>query len=600
MHLPRLVPLFVPVLFAAAAPLAGCDSSADSNDGTRAITDYREAWGAQDNPSLLDPAFNYTFAQLPTSGAAKKTPWTGSYWPTWQDSINVRWAGAGSKSAAEKYGLAFARVGVEDAVSANSGIDSLAGAACTSDAQCDPGKGSVCARRFGSAEGTCSETWFGLCHAWAPAAILEDEPRQAVSFNGVEFAVNDLKALMSLAYTEALDVKFMSLRCDDAAATAGDLTGKAACKDTNAGSFHVVVANLLGIQGKAFVEDRTYDYEVWNQPVRSFKVTRNVALTPTQANALLGGGKVLSAVDRAGTVAAGAWKQVHDLAVEPGQTLRVRMTGTGDADLYVRWGAQPTAATYGCRPYLEGSDELCELVVPADAATAYIAVDGYAPTSQYKITTTLIDVAPAHYAFNPKAVGLRQIQTELRWIGESASTLDGNLSAVIDQYTQKDVYDYVLELDAAGKIIGGEWIGASRTNHPDFLWLPTLKRQGVVAGVISYADVRKLFDLANGVAPAQPQVLAHDVASVGAKAWRHYGPFTADAAGLAAALTLAGGDADLYVRSGGKPTTSAYDCRPYQDGLTSETCSLGAGTWYVAVHGYATTTDFTLDVTRGQ
>lgn len=578
-----------------AAPLVGCDSPSDDNDGTRVVAEYREVWGAQDDPSLLDPGFNHVFAQLPTSGAAKKTPWAGSYWPTWQDGINFKWAGAASNSAAKKYGLAFAKTGVEDAVSAASGIDSLAGAPCTSDAQCAADKGSVCAKRAGSTEGTCSETWFGICHAWAPAAILEDEPKQPVTFNGVEFKVNDLKALMSLAYTEALDVKFMSLRCDDSAKT-GDLTGKPACKDTNAGSFHVVVANLLGIQGKAFVEDRTYDYEVWNQPVRSFKVTKNVAITGAQANALLGGGKQLSSVDRAGTVAAGAWTQVHDLAVKPGQALRVRMQGAGDADLYVRWNAQPTAATYTCRPYLEGSDELCELVAPAGTTAAYIAVQGYAASSQYTISTTLSDVAAATYAYNPAAVSLRQIQTELRWIGESASTTDGNLAAVIDQYTQKDVYDYVLELDAAGKIIGGEWIGASRQNHPDFLWLPVLKRQGTVAGVINYADVRKLFDLANGVAPAAP--LVHDAASLAAGAWKHYGPFTADAAGLRAVLTIAAGDADLYLRSGSKPTTSAWDCRPYEDGVASETCIVGAGTWYVAVNGYAATTSFTLDVTK--
>ncbi len=596
MHLPRFVSASLVLV---TAPLAGCDSPAHLNEGTRAVTEQREAWGTQDNPSLLDPGFNYVLASLPTSGAAKKTPWAGSYWPTYQDSINARWAGATSDSAAKKYGQAFAKANVEDAVSANSGIDSLAGTPCTSDAQCDAGKGSVCAKRVGSTEGTCSETWFGICHAWAPAAILEDEPKKAVTFNGVEFKVNDLKALMSLAYTEALDVKFMSLRCDDSAKTT-DLGGKAACKDTNAGSFHVVVANLLGIQGKAFVEDRTYDYEVWNQPVRSFKVTKNVAVTGAQANALLGAGKTVSNTERAGNVGAGAWKPVYDLVVKPGQTLRVAMTGTGDADLYVRWNGQPGAAAYSCRPYLDGTDELCEIVAPADAKTAYIAVQGYAASSQYKIVTTVIDLAPVTYAFNPAAVSLRQVQTELRWIGESASNIDGNLSATIDQYTQKDVYDYVLELDGAGKIIGGEWIGASRTNHPDFLWLPTLKRQGTVAGVISYADVRKLFDLANAAAPVVPTSLAHDVSSVTSGAWKHYGPFTADAAGLKAVLTIAAGDADLYVRKGSKPTTSAWDCRPYKDGLEAESCPLGAGSWYVAVNGYAATTNFTLDVTRGQ
>ena len=33
--------------------------------------------------------------------------------------------------------------------------------------------------------------------------------------------------------------------------------------------------------------------------------------------------------------------------------------------------------------------------------------------------------------------------------------------------------DYVLELDYAGRIIGGKWLGDSRTNHPDLFWMPT-------------------------------------------------------------------------------------------------------------------------------
>jgi hypothetical protein len=590
-----------------AAPLAGCDAPTEPTAGAGVVLDYREAWGAQDDPSLLDPNFDHTFADLPTGGVASKTPWAGSYWPTYKDSVNVRWAGPASTSAAAKYGQAFGKAAVEDAVSAHSGVDSLIGTACTTDVQCAAEKqGSVCAKRQGNATGTCSPTWFGLCHAWAPAAILEDEPKQPVVFNDVEFKVNDLKALMSLAYTEHLDVKFVSLRCDESA-QGTDLDGVPACDDTNAGTFHVVVANLLGLRGEAFIEDRTFDHEVWNQPVRSFKVTRNAALTGYQANQLLAAGKQLSKVDHPGTVAAGQWSQVHDLAVKPGQTLRVRMTGmtgmpgsTDDADLYVRWNDQPTATDYHCRPYMEGSNEMCELVVPADAVTAYIAALGFAASTKFTVTTTLFDVPASKYAFNPKAASLRRIQTELHWIGEADAAIDGNLSTVIDQFTKKDVYDYVLELDAAGEIVGGEWFGTSRINHPDFLWRPILKRQGTVAYVVAYADVRKLFDLANGGdVPGPPKPLLHETSSVASGAWKHYGPFTTDT-GLAVDLTILAGDADLYVRSNSKPAANAYDCRPLLDGPVDESCTLGAGTWYVGVNGYATTTKFTLDVTPTQ
>jgi hypothetical protein len=37
--------------------------------------------------------------------------------------------------------------------------------------------------------------------------------------------------------------------------------------------------------------------------------------------------------------------------------------------------------------------------------------------------------------------------------------------------------DYVLELDYAGNIIGGSWLGESKRNHPDLFWKPTKKIQ---------------------------------------------------------------------------------------------------------------------------
>jgi hypothetical protein len=573
--------------------LVACDAPPDADDGQDRVQTYREAWNAANNPSLLDPAFNYTLAQLPTSGEAKRTPWAGSYWPTYKDSINDRWAGAGTQSPAKKYELAFARTGIENAVSEAVGIDSLAGKTCSADADCAATQGSVCAKRAGQTTGMCSETWFGICHAWAPAAILEEEPRAAVKYNGVEFKVNDLKALISLAYTEALDVKFLSLRCDQSGA-ATDLTGTAECKDTNAGSFHVVVANLLGVQGKAFVEDRTYDYEVWNQPVRGFKVTKNVAITAQQANQLLGAGKVLTTAAKSGTVANGAWQQVHTAAIKPGQTLRARMTGTGDADLYVRWNGQPTETTYHCRPYLDGTNEICEIVAPAATTAAYVAVKGFAPSSGYKLAIDVVDVAPAAYAFNPAAVSLRQVQTELSWIGESPQNVDGNLAGVISQYTNKDVYDYVLELDAAGKIIGGEWLGASKTSHPDFLWLPVQKHAATVAGV-AWDDVKKLLALANG-APAPAPALLKDSATIAAGAWKHYAPIALTGTAKAT-LTLQSGDADLYVRKGSQPTATSYDCRPYVDGLGAEVCTLtGPGTFHVSLNGYAASSNYTIEV----
>lgn len=54
-------------------------------------------------------------------------------------------------------------------------------------------------------------------------------------------------------------------------------------------------------------------------------------------------------------------------------------------------------------------------------------------------------------------------------------------------------------------------------------------------------------------------------------------------------ITGGTGDADLYTKSGARPSLSAYDCRPYLTG-NSETCTVNspaAGTYYVMLNAYS-------------
>lgn len=74
-------------------------------------------------------------------------------------------------------------------------------------------------------------------------------------------------------------------------------------------------------------------------------------------------------------------------SVEPATTFEAVITGTGDADLYVNFGAQPTVSTYDCRPYKNGSNETCTLTVPAGETEAYIMIRGYQAAS-YTLTVT--------------------------------------------------------------------------------------------------------------------------------------------------------------------------------------------------------------------
>ena len=54
--------------------------------------------------------------------------------------------------------------------------------------------------------------------------------------------------------------------------------------------------------------------------------------------------------------------------------------GSGDADLYVRFGSAPTTGSYDCRPYLSGNNETCTFTSP-QAGTYHVMVRGYSSYS---------------------------------------------------------------------------------------------------------------------------------------------------------------------------------------------------------------------------
>lgn len=54
--------------------------------------------------------------------------------------------------------------------------------------------------------------------------------------------------------------------------------------------------------------------------------------------------------------------------------------GTGDADMYVKFGSAPTLTTYDCRPYATGNAETCNIAT-AQVGTYYVMLNGYAAYS---------------------------------------------------------------------------------------------------------------------------------------------------------------------------------------------------------------------------
>jgi Zn-dependent metalloprotease len=62
--------------------------------------------------------------------------------------------------------------------------------------------------------------------------------------------------------------------------------------------------------------------------------------------------------------------------------------GTGDVDLYTRFGAAPTTTAYGCRPYLGGNNETCVLGAQTTAGRQWILLQGFSTYSGVSLTVS--------------------------------------------------------------------------------------------------------------------------------------------------------------------------------------------------------------------
>ncbi|MBL8950393.1 MAG: PPC domain-containing protein [Myxococcaceae bacterium] len=88
-------------------------------------------------------------------------------------------------------------------------------------------------------------------------------------------------------------------------------------------------------------------------------------------------------MNETGTVTKNQEKRFTTPTLQPGR-YTFTMTGTGDADLYVRGGVAPTATDYDCRPYANGSAETCTLNLSV-ASPIHVMVRGYAASSTFTL-----------------------------------------------------------------------------------------------------------------------------------------------------------------------------------------------------------------------
>lgn len=113
--------------------------------------------------------------------------------------------------------------------------------------------------------------------------------------------------------------------------------------------------------------------------VRAYTAFSGVSLVASYDGALSGNGGGFTETSL--SASSGNWLH-YTLDMPAGMSaLDAGITGgTGDADIYVRYGAQPTTRSYNCRPYKNGNVESCSFTNPT-AGTWYVSIRAYSSFS---------------------------------------------------------------------------------------------------------------------------------------------------------------------------------------------------------------------------
>jgi serine protease len=98
------------------------------------------------------------------------------------------------------------------------------------------------------------------------------------------------------------------------------------------------------------------------------------------------GGTLTNGTAKTGLSGSSASETFFTLEVPTGATdlSFVMSGGSGDADLYVRYGSKPTTSTYDCRPWRSGNNETCD-ISNVQAGTYHVMLRGYSSYSDVNL-----------------------------------------------------------------------------------------------------------------------------------------------------------------------------------------------------------------------
>lgn len=227
-------------------------------------------WELDSDPVIMSSFFQKKLQALPLSGKVTDTTkyWSGDYWALKKGNINYRWY--------SKNKIGFGLNSPDKLRAQKMSIPELAELSPSEKYDLFLGRYDYPLKNEvnGIADRN-AETWEGICHGWSPASMNHNEPTPKLMTNpdgiGIPFGSTDIKALLSYYYAyahKAPDTHQMGKRCFK-----GPFFNREKdCKeDMNAGAFHIVLTNRLGLDGKGFIADLQRYEEVWNHPITAYK-----------------------------------------------------------------------------------------------------------------------------------------------------------------------------------------------------------------------------------------------------------------------------------------------------------------------------------------
>jgi hypothetical protein len=249
--------------------------------------------GAVYKPELLRSYYESHFAKLPLAGHLATIPWASTYWPSKVGGIAAFWnlTADEEKELRGSNAMAAHPLTFKKFTEAEIRSMSLAQLARLSPAH----KYEIYAGNFDflsvnwERQRTSIETndWEGLCDGWASAALNFAAPKPVVLRGKtgimVPFGASDIEALLiyyqSKIYRDNKKTRAKAStwrkvaagqRCREDLKKFPERAVSPECKGINAGSFHIILANRIGLNQQGVVIDVTRGEEVWNQPVYGY------------------------------------------------------------------------------------------------------------------------------------------------------------------------------------------------------------------------------------------------------------------------------------------------------------------------------------------